>query len=26
VAPIVAALLGIEFHAPHGIVFPGLLS
>jgi predicted AlkP superfamily pyrophosphatase or phosphodiesterase len=26
VAPIVAALLGIGFHAPHGIVFPGLLS
>jgi hypothetical protein len=26
VAPLVAALLGISFHAPHGIVFPGLLS
>jgi hypothetical protein len=26
VAPLVAALLGIGFHAPHGIVFPGLLS
>ena len=26
VAPLVAALLGIHFHAPHGIAFPGLLS
>lgn len=26
VAPTVAALLGIPFHAPDGIVFPGLLS
>jgi hypothetical protein len=26
VAPLVAALLGIDFDAPHGLVFPGLLG